>query len=223
VNPANWNTPSNPRDFSIRFHVDSAVSPAQTTYDIVDNLNNVSLLTGAAPGAGPYLRAYTPGAAIELKTQAPPDTNPVAFDYGATLSITGTPADGDRFAVKASINQDVFSTLHDFVVALKNGKGAGAAAGAEYQNALNASMSGLDNALDNILKVRAEVGARLKEIDSEQSAGEDSSLQYDRRLSELLDLDYAKAISDLNWQQTQLDAAQKSFLKVTSLNLFSLI
>ncbi len=223
TNPVNWNAATNPRDFSIQFYVDSAVSPAQTTYDIVDNVNNVSLLTGAAPAAGPYLRPYAPGAAIELKTQAPPDTNPVAFDFGASVAISGAPADGDQFSVKASVNRDMFATLYDFVTTLKKGLGTGTASAAEYQNALNTSMSGLDNALENMFRVRAEVGARLKEIDSEQSASEDISLQYDRRLSELMDLDYAKAISDLNWQQTQLDAAQKSFLKATSLSLFNLI
>jgi flagellar hook-associated protein 3 FlgL len=223
TNPANWNAAANPRDFTITFHVNGSVAPPQTTYDIVDTVNNISLLTGAAPGAGPYLRAHTPGAAIALKSQVPPDTNPLPFDFGAMLTIGGAPADGDTFSVKASVNRDVFSTLHDLITALRNGINAGAGSVAVYQNALNASMTGLDNALDNVLRVRADLGARLKEVDAGQGASEDLSLQYDSRLAGLQDLDYAKAISDLNLQQVQLDAAQKSFLKVTSLNLFSLL
>ncbi|MEQ1772170.1 MAG: flagellar hook-associated protein FlgL [Burkholderiales bacterium] len=223
TNPASWNAPGNPKDFTIKFHVSGSVASPQTTYDIVDNVNNISLLTGAAPGAGPYLRAYTAGSTISLKTQAPPDTNATPFDYGAMVTVEGAPANGDTFSVKASVNRDVFSTMHDLITALQSGVTANAGSAAAYQNSLNASMLGLDNALENVLKVRADIGARLKEVDTEQSAGADLSLHYDGRLSELQELDYAKAISELTMQQTQLDAAQKSFLKVTSLNLFSLL
>ena len=74
-----------------------------------------------------------------------------------------------------------------------------------------------------MLKVRADVGARLKEVDTAQSTSDDLSLQYSKTLTGLEDLDYAKAISDLNLQQVYLQAAQQSFLKVTSLNLFDIL
>ena len=54
-------------------------------------------------------------------------------------------------------------------------------------------------------------------------SSENLSLQYSKTLSGLQDLDYAKAISDLNLQQVYLQAAQQSFIKVTSLNLFSML
>jgi len=221
--PALWNSALNPRDFTIRFHVAGSGAATQTTYDIVDNVNNISLLTGAAPGAGPYLRPYSPGSTITLKSQVPPDTNPVAFDFGATVTVSGAPADNDAFTVRTSVNQDLFSTLHGLIVSLEDGKATGAASAATYQNALNASMAGLDNALDKVLTVRAEVGARLRAVGAEQDANEGMSLDHGRRLSELLDLDYAKAISDLSQRQTELEAAQKSFISVTSLSLFNLL
>jgi flagellar hook-associated protein 3 FlgL len=223
TNPAAWNAASNPRDFTIAFHVDNSATPPRTSYDIVDNVNNISLLTGVAPAAGPHLRAYTPGTAISLARQAPPDTNPAPFDFGASVAIDGVPANGDSFGVQASARQDLFATIHGLLTALQTGTGGGPAAAAAYRHGVNAAMTALDNALDNVLTVRAEVGARLNEIDSAQAAGADTTLNYEQRLSQLQDLDYAQAISDLNWRQTQLDAAQKSFLKVTSLSLFNLI
>lgn len=223
TDPLAWKAAGNPRNFTIKFHVDNTATPPATTYDIVDNVNNVSLLTGAAPGAGPYLRTFTPGDSLALKSQVPPDTNPVAFDYGAMVTVDGVPGTGDTFTINASVNRDVFATLHDLVSALTTRNGTGTAAVASYHNALNAAMSGIDNALDNVLRIRAEAGARLNQVDTGQKASEDVGLQYDSRLSDLLDLDFAKAISDLNLQQTQLDAAQKSFLKVSSLNLFSML
>jgi flagellar hook-associated protein 3 FlgL len=220
---AAWNSATNTKDFTIKFNVDNSVAPPSTTYDIIDNVNNVSMLTGAAPAAGPYLRSYVTGSAISLKTQSPPDTNPVAFDYGAIVTISGQPAGGDTFTVAASSNQDVFTMLHNLISSLQIGNNTSATTTAVGQNALNTAMSGIDNALNNVLSVRADVGARLKEIDTAQTSSDDLSIQYSATLSGLRDLDYTKAISDLSQQQVYLQAAQQSFLKITSLNLFSLL
>jgi flagellar hook-associated protein 3 FlgL len=218
-----WNAAANGKDFTIRFHVDNGVTPPVTTYDIVDNVNNVSLTTGAAPAAGPYLRTYVPGGTISLARQAPPDTNPAAFDFGASVTIDGVPASGDAFTVQASADQDVFTTLHGLITTLKNGTSGSDASAAVYQNALNAAMSNIDNAHDHVLGIRAQVGARLKEVDTAQSTSEDLSLAYSQSLSRLQDLDYAKALSELAQRQTYFEAAQKSFLTVTSLDLFKLL
>ena len=197
LDAAKWKANGNPRDFSVVFHVDGSVTPPVTTYDLVDNVNNLSLLTGAAPGAGPYLRAYTPGGSIALSRQAPPDTNPAAFDYGAQVSISGAPHDGDSFTVKASAHQDVFATAHDLVSALSAGSGNNDTTRADHQNRLNAVMSNLDRSLDQVLSVRSSTGARMREAEAAKGASESVDLQYAKRLSELRDLDYAKALSDL--------------------------
>ena len=218
-----WNAAANGKDFTIRFHVDNAVVPPVTTYDIVDNVNNVSLTTGAAPAPGPYLRSYTPGGTISLARQAPPDTNPAAFDFGANVTIDRVPASGDTFTIQASTDQDVFTTLHGLITTLRNAMGGTEASAAAYQNALNSAMSNIDNAHDHVLTVRAQVGARLKEVDIAQSTSEDLSLAYNQSLSRLQDLDYAKALSELAARQTYFEAAQKSFLTVTSLDLFKLL
>jgi flagellar hook-associated protein 3 FlgL len=223
TDPAKWNVAANAKDLSIKFYVNNGVTPPVTTYDIVDNVNNISMLTGAAPAAGPYLRTYVPGGTINLGTQSPPDTNPAPFDYGATVAVSGAPATGDTFTVKASVNQDVFSTLHGLIAALQTGTDGGVASTAVYQNALNSAMSGLDTAFNHVLTFRADVGARLKEVDTAQGTSDDLAVQYATTLSGLQDVDYAKAISDLNLQQVYLQAAQQSFLKTTSLNLFNLL
>jgi flagellar hook-associated protein 3 FlgL len=222
IDPAKWNAAANAKDFTIKFNVNNGVTPPVTTYDIVDNVNNVSLLTGAAPGAGPYLRTYVPGGTINLKTQSPPDTNATPFDFGAAVSVNGPPASGDSFTVKASTNQDIFSTLQGLITTLQTGSGGGAS-NASYQNGLNAALSGIDNALNAVLTVRASAGAREQQVTAAQSTAQNLSIQYKQSASGLQDLDLAKAISDLNQQQVSLQAAEQSFVKVTSLNLFSLL
>ncbi|GBG15818.1 flagellar hook-associated protein 3 FlgL [Novimethylophilus kurashikiensis] len=219
LNPAAWNNPANSQDFTIKFNVDTTQVPSVTTYDIVDNVSGNSLLTGAASGAGPYPRTYTSGSTISLKTVSPPDTNPTPFDFGAELSISGDPATGDTFTVKASTNQDIFTTLNDLITSLTTSHYSNAA----ITNNNNTALSNIASAEENILKIRASVGASMKEVDTQSSVNDDLVLQYQTTRSNLQDLDYTKAISDMTMKQTALEAAQKSFIKVQGLSLFNYI
>jgi flagellar hook-associated protein 3 FlgL len=79
----------------------------------------------------------------------------------------------------------------------------------------------LSNGLDKVLSVRANVGLRLAEIDALQTVGDELHLHYEETLSRLQDVDYAQAISQLTREQTNLEAAQKSFARVSQLSLFN--
>lgn len=223
TDPLAWQGAANARDFSIKFHVDSAVTPPLTTYDIVDNVNNVSLLTGAAPAVGPYLRTYVNGAAIRLQTQAPPDTSLTPFNFGAEVTVTGAPADGDAFSIQAAATRDIFSTLNDLISNLSTGTNSAPASIAKYQNRLNTAMTNVDNALDHILTVRASSGIRLQELDRGQDAAADAILSHSQNLSRLQDLDFAAAIAELAQRQGLLEGAQQSFVQITRLQLFDFI
>ncbi|MDP2155132.1 MAG: flagellar hook-associated protein FlgL, partial [Sulfuricella sp.] len=210
---AKWNASA--KDYTIKFNVSATVPPV-TTYDILNAAGTLSMITGATPVA-PAPRPYTSGQSISFTGLAGSPS-----DYGIDLNITGSPADGDTFTVKASTNQDMFKTLNDLIATLQSPVNT-AADRAKLANGLNAGMSNLALALDNVLTIRASVGSRLKEIDAVKSAGEDLSLQYQQTISQLQDLDYAKAISDLTRQQTSLEAAMKSFLKIQGLSLFGMM
>jgi flagellar hook-associated protein 3 FlgL len=203
-----WNSAANSKDLSLKFSVTAGV----TTYDIVDSLAGLSLLTGLPPAAaGPYPLPYASGSAIDLSASGPP-----AFDFGAQLNVTGQPADGDTFSVKASTHQDVFKTIDNLVQLLRTASG-----GAGLTNGLIAAQSNIDHALDNVTAVRTSSGSRLKELDAVQSAGQDRALQYSQTLSRLQDLDYAKATAELAQQKLNLEAAQKTYIQVTGLSLFN--
>lgn len=217
VDPNLWNAAANPKDFTIRFAVDNAVTPPVTTYDIVDNVSGNSLLTGAAAViGGPYARVYQDGATISLKNQG---AEP-AFDFGADLAVDGAPVDGDTFNVDASTNVDLFTTINNLVTNLRSNT-VTANQRSQYSNNLNTALNGLNNALDKVLTTRASVGARLQESDSVDSVGQDLAVQYKETLSNLLDVDYAQAVTDLTKEQTFLEAAQKSFQRVQGLSLFN--
>ncbi len=148
---------------------------------------------------------------------------PINFQ-GMQLDIQGAPANGDVFTAAPSSNESLFKTLSNLISTLNqlNVLG-GATAAAQFNNSVGQALNNLDRGLDNVLTVRASLGTRLRELESLQSTGEDLGLQYKQTLSQLQDVDFNKAISDLTQQQLGLQAAQKSFLKVSELSLFNYI
>jgi len=135
------------------------------------------------------------------------------------VSVTGAPASGDTYTLTPSGAQSIFTTAQNLIAALKIPTGA-AGGNARLANALNASLANLDQALDHVLSVRADAGATMRELDTLANGNADQTLQFDQTLSRLQDLDYNQALSDFARQQVSLEAAQKSFAKVSSLSLF---
>ena len=181
------------------YEITFSVSGGVATYDIVDTTSGSTLSTGNSFA----------------------NNNTISFD-GLQFSITGDPANGDKFTVSPSTNQSIFTTIGNLITALEI-PSSGQPGGAQLTNNLNSALQNLDNGFENILSTRASVGSRLQEIESLESMGEDLDIQYEQRLSELRDVDFAKAISDLNRQQIYLEAAQKSFATISGLSLFDFI
>ena len=174
------------------------------TVSLVDNSTVPPTLTAVDTGT------YAAGGAI---TEVP----------GISFSISGAPAAGDSFTVAPSTNQSVFTTLQNLITAFSTGISGNGTATASFQNTLNAEMKNLDGVLNNVLSVRASVGTRMAELDSLSDLSESLDLVYQERLSNLQELDYVEAISAFLQQQTQLEAAQSSFSKISGMSLFNYI
>ena len=135
------------------------------------------------------------------------------------LAASAAPASGDTFSLAPSGAQSIFATVQNLIATLKSSTSV-PGGNARLQNGLDAALANIDQALDHTLSVRADAGATLRELDTLASGNSDQTLQYDQTLSRLQDLDYNQALSDFARQQVSLEAAQKSFAKVTSLSLF---
>lgn len=114
-------------------------------------------------------------------------------------------------------DQGIFQTLGALIEQLETPGTTGLTA------ALATANTKVDLALDNVLTVRASVGSRLQELDTLDNAGEDRHVQYSQILSELQDLDYTQALTQLSQQQFTLEAAQRSFMAVSGLSLFKFL
>ncbi len=142
---------------------------------------------------------------------------------GISFSISGTPAAGDTFTVNPSTNRSVFATVQDLITAFRTNIAGNAVAGANVRNTINSNMESLDQALDNVSRVQASIGSRRKELQGLSDLSSSLDLQYKEKISKLQDLDYVEALSRFASQQTQLEAAQKSFVQISGMSLFNYI
>jgi len=91
------------------------------------------------------------------------------------------------------------------------------------QASYNKSLGDIQASIDHVSTTQASVGARMQSLDSLTAVGQDVSVLYDQQLSNLQDLDYTKAISDLSKKTMQLQAAQQTFKQTSQLSLFSIL
>ena len=195
INPGSVVNPSalTGHNYSITF----SVSSGATTYAVVDTTSSTTLLSAQPYSAGGSIR----------------------FD-GMDIVVEGAPANGDKFTVAPSTNQSIFKTVQDLVNLLQSPLSAPGDS-ARLSNGLKQGLTNLDQALGSVLTQRGVIGAKLNEIDALQSTGNNRSVQYQQTLSRLQNVDLNAAISDLTQQQLSLQAAQKSFVQVSGLSLFS--
>ena len=87
----------------------------------------------------------------------------------------------------------------------------------------SAALDGISAAMETVSRARATAGARLSSLDSMTNTAADRDLQYKIELSNLEDLDYAKALTDVSQKKVQLEAAQATFASTSKLSLFDYI
>lgn len=170
-----------------------------TTYQVTDSATPANVVTSGN---------YTAGSAITFN--------------GVQVAVSGAPASGDSFAINKSGSEDIFSTLNKIVTAL-NTPAASDAAIAQISTVLGNSLQQLDQALDHVSFVNAQVGARLNTLDTTESARAENSDNLAKSMSDVRDLDYAAAFTKYSQQQLTLQAAQQSYVKISQLSLFNFL
>lgn len=88
---------------------------------------------------------------------------------------------------------------------------------------INRTLTGLDQSISHIVETRSDVGGRLGVIESQVSVNEDRALQIESTRSDIADLDYTQAISELQQRLTAFQAAQQSFVRIQKLSLFNFL
>ena len=171
--------------------------------------------------AGPITYEVRDSSAALVSSGAYESGGSISFN-GISMVVEGVPANGDSFTVSPSTNQDVFTTLTNIIAALE-APSTDLADNASLHNDMNENLNNIDQALDNFLRVRSNIGSRLNNLDSQSEVNENFLLRMRSAASEVQDLDFAEAISRLSAQSTSLEAAQKVFVEVQRLSLFNFL
>jgi flagellar hook-associated protein 3 FlgL len=193
----------------------SVATPSQLTGD------QYTITMGA--GGGSYsVFDSTRGVAVPGQQNvafASPGPASISFD-GMTMQLSGAPAAGDSFTVAPSGYQSLFQTVATAITALQTPT-TSAAVASQRSATLSGLLGATDQALTHISGLQSTLGAQLGELNSYSAINGDRTLQDQTQLSAIVDLDYAKAVSTMQRQQTQYQAALQSYSAISKLSLFN--
>ena len=88
-------------------------------------------------------------------------------------------------------------------------------------DAMNQGINDLDQASYNLAVATAQVGSEMGSVETQRVINEESVLQLRTALSNVEDLDYSKAVTEMQKNMLALQATQSSFSKISSLTLFN--
>jgi flagellar hook-associated protein 3 FlgL len=145
----------------------------------------------------------------------------ISFE-GITLEVTGTPVAGDRFDVNRASKQDVFASLKSIADVLDS-RNSSNSEYARETNDLGQALGTIDQAILHFQSERTTVGNRLQLLENRAEENSAVLLRLEKQISELQDLDFAQAVSQLNIQTVALQAAQQSYIKIQGLSLFNFL
>jgi flagellar hook-associated protein 3 FlgL len=187
--------------------------------------NGNYIFAGTNSNTSPYSSTPNPNAP-SADSQS---TDPLGFTYtGNSTQVAVTIGPESRQVTNGDPGDAVFGTIS--AGPLTQGSISNVfQAVSQLANDLNnntpntASLTDISNALKRMETVQASVGARMQATNSQQNINAQTILDNQTTSASISGLDYASAISQLDLQQTALQAAEQSFTKVQSLSLFQYI
>ena len=167
-----------------------------TSYQIVDNTTGTTVVPNGS---------YTSGTAIQFQ--------------GVQVTVSGSPAAGDSFAVAPSANQSMFATLTQLTAVLSQPADT-AASKAQLATSLGNALTNIDQDINHLSTVSASVGGRLNMLTAQTTTNTATSTALTTQQSSLQDVDYAQATATLSQQMVGLQAAEQSYAAISQLSLF---
>jgi len=164
----------------------------------------------------------TPPLATGAMDEDEKTTDKLVFQ-GVVVNFDGVPASGDRITVTADPNrqkQGVLDSIANLRKALEESPST-PEGNLAVRDAIAEAITNLSSASVVIDSTRGDIGARRNIIDTTLNSNEDSTLGNKTVQAELRELDYPEALSRLSFQTLILEAAQQSYVKISSLNLFN--
>jgi flagellar hook-associated protein 3 FlgL len=134
-------------------------------------------------------------------------SSPVSLDGRANFTASPT----------ATGTESIFAQLDAAIAVFKDPNATAASAAAIAQTTLGS----VDRSIDRLSVTRATVGERLNAIDIHLRDLQNGTIDNAARMSNLVDVDFAAAISNMSQNQTTVEAALKSYSSIAKMSLFN--
>ena len=154
---------------------------------------------------------YDPKQGIVYKDPAVADSATLNLKFGDISS-------GDNISLKPAQTINIFDSIQS---AIDNAERPTSSPAAEAN--LQRVIDDLDSGFVHMNQQRSEVGTIMQQVDRQQEQHLDFELTLNQAQSGLEDLDYSKAIMDMNQQMMALQASQQAFGQTKQLSLFNYI
>jgi flagellar hook-associated protein 3 FlgL len=166
--------------------------------------------------SSPSQYVVTNSAGTQVASGTYTDGDSISFN-GVEVDLSGTPNATDTFTVTPAGTSSVFSTLNGLINTLNSTTLNNAQIASQIGN----SLQQIDGAVTNLSNVSASAGARLNAITSAQSTEQTNQTTLQTQVSNLSDVDYAAAITQLSTEELSLQAAQESYASIAKMSLFN--
>ncbi|WP_087021552.1 flagellar hook-associated protein FlgL [Thaumasiovibrio subtropicus] len=134
------------------------------------------------------------------------------------LNFSGEMKDGDAITFNRQEHVNIFDAFKR-VIELSEAENNDASANAELHHAAEV----MSESFKHLNRVRSELGTRLQTLDRQENMHLDFKVVLAQSRGRLQDLDYSKAVIELNENMLALQASQQAFAKTKELTLFNFI
>lgn len=157
-------------------------------------------------------------------TQKVDPTRELAVSYLGSDIFQGLPANPVLEPDNTPSGMDgMFDTLDKAIAALKMPIDEGTQADRDaFTAAMDTANRGFQNALANASRVQTDMGLAMQELTNLDDLGAQQNLNGQERLSDMVDLDPVKGISDYMLNLNSLQASYQTFMDMKNLSLFNL-
>ena len=201
-------------------------SVAQGVHTGASSIDTGQVVNAGAWVPGSYTLQFTSASAWQVVDSASTvvasgaysSGQPISFN-GVQVTVTGTPATGDTYSINSAGKRDLFTTM-DRLIAAVNTQGDDAVTRTSVNTGITQALAQIDQALNHVSDLRAEVGARLSVNDGLTEVRQQLDDSLAGSVGDLQDLDYAEAVSRMNLQVVGLQAAQQAYARISKLSLF---
>lgn len=200
----------------------SQSAPGVYEYTVTEwDTSGASTTSGPLPydaETGLTLELGAAGNQIKIRIDGAPGSS------GTADLVTVGPIVGNQAAGVPSIDMNLFTTLKNAIDALDSVNPDDGASVAAFRNAMSEAGSKLSNNFDNVLTVRASIGARLNELTALDTNSDLRALSYSAQMTSLegsSEMDMVEMYSMLLFQSNAFEASMLAFQRIQGLSLLN--